>query len=94
MTTTIPKHKRIKLSPKKYNALKEEVFDRDKFCVLCGKPPTDLHHVIFRSHGGDDSKENCVALCHDCHENKAHGDDSRGIRTVLLQYLEAVNNGC
>ena len=92
MLPTIPKHKRIKLSPKKYNKLKEEVFERDQQCVLCDKQPTDLHHVIFRSQMGDDSKENCVALCHDCHKNKAHGDDSRGIRLVLLQYLEAVNN--
>ena len=88
--TTIPKHKRIKLSPKKYNKLKEEVFERDQCCVLCGKSATDLHHVIFRSQMGDDSMENCVALCHDCHKNKPHGDDSREIRVVLLQYLEAI----
>ena len=69
-----------------------KVYDRDKCCVLCPKEPTELHHVIFRSQGGDDSMQNCVMLCHDCHENKAHGDDSREIRVVLLQYLEAVND--
>ena len=88
---TIPKNKRIKLSQKKYIELKLKVLERDKYCVLCPKEPTELHHVIFRSHGGSDTEENCVMLCHDCHE-KAHGADSRDIMTVLLQYLEAVNN--
>ena len=93
MINTIPKTKRIKLSQKKYNKLKEEVFERDDCkCVLCGKQATDMHHVIFKSHGGDDSKRNCVALCTDCHIPIAHGPDSRDIRVVLLQYLEVVKN--
>ena len=90
MTQTITKHKRIKLSPKKYIELKLKVFERDKCCVLCGKEPTDLHHVKYRSAGGDDSETNCVMLCHDCHE-LAHGADSRDIRTVLSQYLSEVS---
>lgn len=91
MTQTIPKHKRIKLSPKKYIELKLKVFERDKYCVLCLKEPAELHHVIFRSQGGDDSITNCVMLCTRCHE-LAHGADARDIRNVLLQYLEAVEN--
>ena len=91
MTQTITKHKRIKLSPKKYIELKLKVFERDKCCVLCGKEPTDLHHVKYRSAGGDDTMQNCVMLCTMCHE-LAHGADARDIRTVLLQYLEMLNN--
>ena len=93
MTQTIPKHKRIKLSPKKYIELKLKVYERDKCCVLCGRPCTDLHHVKYRSAGGDDTMQNCVMLCTSCH-NKAHGADARDIRTVLSQYLEAINNDC
>ena len=91
MIATIPKHKRIKLSQKKYIEFKLKVFERDKYCVLCGRPATNLHHVKYRSAGGSDTENNTVMLCTGCHE-KAHGDDSRDIRTVLLQYLEAVNN--
>lgn len=87
---TIPKTKRIKLSQKKYIELKLKVFERDKYCVLCGRAATHLHHIVFRSHLGDDSMQNCVMLCTKCHE-LAHGDDSRGIRVALLQYLENVN---
>ena len=91
MATTIPKHKRIRLSQKKYIELKLKVLERDQCCVLRGcSAPTELHHVIFRSQGGDDSMQNCVMLCHDCHE-VAHGPDSRDIRVALLQYLDQVN---
>ena len=87
----IPKHKRIKLSPQKYKTLKLKVFERDKYCVLCGAGnPTNLHHVVFRSQMGSDTENNCVMLCTKCHE-LAHGVDSKDIRTVLLQYLNEVS---
>ena len=88
----IPKHKRIKLSQKKYIELKTKVYERDQCCVLCGcSTPTNLHHVKFRSQLGDDAETNCVMLCTHCHK-VAHGADSREIRVALLQYLEAVND--
>ena len=90
MIATIPKNKRIKLSQKKYIELKLKVYERDKYCVLCGRTATNLHHVKYRSAGGGDTENNTVMLCQSCHE-KAHGDDSRGIRVALLQYLENVN---
>lgn len=89
----IAKHKRIKLSQKKYKELKQKVLERDKYCVLCGAVPTDLHHVKYRSQGGDDSENNCVMLCKDCHDNKAHGVNNRKIRKELEEYLSVVNNG-
>lgn len=38
-------------------------------CAKCGKYDEDLevHHVIFKSQGGDDSPENLEVLCHKCH---------------------------
>ena len=47
------------------------------FCQLCensapfndskGKPYLESHHVIWLSRGGDDSVENVIALCPNCH---------------------------
>jgi 5-methylcytosine-specific restriction protein A len=45
-------------------------------CQECGKAPDfrglQVHHKIFRSHGGKSDSENCIAICGDCHD-RAHG---------------------
>jgi 5-methylcytosine-specific restriction endonuclease McrA len=66
--------KRIKLSPDKYKKLIHQVIERDIFCQDCGRADNlDMpHHIVFRSHGGDDSMENLVLLCRVCHA-KRHG---------------------
>lgn len=48
-----------------------------------------FHHVVFKSHGGEDVKENGVTLCRSCH-GLAHGPEARGIRERLLRYLEGL----
>ena len=97
MLTTIQKHKHIKLHGKAVKELNDRIHERDGHCcVLCGKPVDDdekWHHVNFGNGNKNDVEEEGVTLCMDCHKNKAHGEDSRGIRVVLLQYLEAVNDG-
>lgn len=43
-------------------------FEYDE-CCLCGTTHSlHLHHVLFRSHGGDDVRANLLALCHDEHD--------------------------
>lgn len=42
-------------------------------CEACGKQlrinnGLEIHHIIFRSHGGDNSVQNCICLCVGCHE--------------------------
>jgi len=47
----------------------------DVFCEVCAKQAGQVHHLVFRSKGRDDSVENCMALCsgnNSCHD-KAHG---------------------
>lgn len=39
-------------------------------CSICHKPCStniELHHIIQKSDGGEDSFENCIPLCFDCH---------------------------
>jgi 5-methylcytosine-specific restriction endonuclease McrA len=37
-------------------------------CQLCGSmQQLEVHHRVFRSHGGKDAEENLVTLCHSCH---------------------------
>ena len=38
-------------------------------CALCGATSNlHIHHVLFRSQGGDDVPENLCCLCLSCHE--------------------------
>ena len=80
----------MKRSKAHWLAVKKDVAERDNYsCVLCGCPANDVHHVIFRSHGGPDDINNCVCLCRPCHE-MAHGTNARLVREKLLEYLEGV----
>ena len=40
---------------------------------VSGLPAHDIHHVLFKSHGGTDDIENLIALTRDEHE-RAHSD--------------------
>ena len=36
-------------------------------CENCGSQAVDIHHLKFRSQGGQDVIENLMALCRECH---------------------------
>lgn len=49
--------------------------ERDDWqCQLCGRPASDVHHILFRSHGGSDDPRNLICLCRGCH-SLAHQDE-------------------
>jgi len=61
---------RVKLDSKDYRLLCEEVLKRDGWrCQMCGSLENlQVHHKKFRSRLGDDSAENLITLCVDCHQ--------------------------
>ena len=66
-------------------------------CKLCnqpapfkdreGVPYLEAHHIVWRSRGGDDTIENVVALCPNCHR-KMHILDLAEDRAVLLEKVK------
>jgi len=46
-------------------------------CEVCGAEGVDVHHIIFRSHGGSDTIDNLMALCRECH-NREHFGRAKG----------------
>ena len=56
---------------KKHQQVYFDYFDIDPgdfvACENCGKPGIDIHHLKFRSQGGQDVIENLMALCRECH---------------------------
>jgi len=59
------------------------------FCQLCnskapfkdkkGEPYLEVHHIIWLSRGGEDSTDNAVALCPNCHKKMHIVDDAGDI---------------
>ena len=46
----------------------EEIKEEQKWCQLCGKTYNlNIHHIIYRSQLGNNSKKNLIRLCSDCH---------------------------
>jgi len=64
-----PKHPRVRLDAKAYRTLRRKILERDSWrCQTCGSMSgLEVHHMQRRSRLGDDSEENLVTLCSDCH---------------------------
>jgi HNH endonuclease len=52
------------------------VYARDRYrCTnpVCSSRAITPHHIVFRSHGGDDTDDNVTSLCVACHLEGVHG---------------------
>jgi 5-methylcytosine-specific restriction endonuclease McrA len=63
------KNPRLRLSPGLYEDVRHQVLRRDGWrCQSCGTMSNlEVHHKDFRSQAGDDSEENLITLCAECH---------------------------
>lgn len=50
-------------------AYDEAVKRDDARCRVCGRLDYAVHHIKFRSMGGDNSVDNLVCLCNECHDD-------------------------
>lgn len=63
--------------------IRQRVRRRDKdLCRWCGARGEQIHHVIYRSHGGRDHMSNLLLLC-ERHHQKAHSN-KRVFQSILL----------
>jgi len=62
---------RLRLPTAEYRALRNQVLKRDGWrCQLCGDQNNlHVHHINSRSSLGDDTMQNLITLCANCHEN-------------------------
>jgi 5-methylcytosine-specific restriction endonuclease McrA len=69
-----PKNPRLRLSPKLYEDLRQQVLRRDGWrCQRCGAMANlEVHHKELRSQSGVDTETNLITLCTACHAN-VHG---------------------
>lgn len=55
--------------------VRAKVLARDRHaCRGCGAARLlELHHIAFRSQGGQDHEDNLISLCQSCHHGRGHG---------------------
>lgn len=67
----------------------KQVAERDDYlCRVCGTQAVDVHHIVFRSHGGADVPENLICLCR-VHHEMAHSDEPTW-RDRLIEMNETI----
>ncbi len=79
-----PKKPRLRLDAEAYQELCRQVLERDNWrCQECGVMSNlELHHIDFRSRGGDDSELNLITLCTVCHTHAHRGSISAGTAPI------------
>ena len=85
-----PSHQRAKRPwvtnrPKKvygwaWQQIRNTVKAEEPNCRYCGRPTTDIDHIIPRAEGGTDHRTNLQGLCTSCHKRKTHQEAERGRR--------------
>lgn len=75
-----------------------------RHCCLCGRyagTGMELHHIIQKADGGNDSEDNCIPLCFNCHaEVKSYNPhhpkglkyDEKELKLRRNQFYELVKN--
>jgi len=61
---------RLRLNPDAYRKLRTDILERDGWrCQNCGTSEClQVHHIRPRGALGDDTPENLITLCADCHD--------------------------
>ncbi len=65
--------RRIRLGADAYRTLRRKILGRDGWrCQHCGSiSALEVHHIQHRSRQGEDSEENLISLCLECHRHQA-----------------------
>ena len=67
--------------------IRSSVIDRDnKQCVLCGGKQEQIHHVMLKSHSGNNTSKNLVCVCNRCHR-MIHANEKKYF-TILFNILQ------
>ena len=67
-TPAFPKYTRQKkIKPPPYKLTRKLAIERDNGLCICGRIATETHHIMLRSHSGNNSVENLISLCGACH---------------------------
>ena len=70
--------------------VKDVVFERDKWCVYCGRQGIPNAHYIPRSAGGLGIEQNILTLCTECHHEYDNGRNRNKMRDFFETYFKSI----
>jgi 5-methylcytosine-specific restriction endonuclease McrA len=78
MSQLLHKKTSARLHSREYEELRHRVLRRDGWrCQFCGsRQNLEVHHQQFRSRSGEDTEDNLISVCRNCH-SIAHGSIRR-----------------
>jgi 5-methylcytosine-specific restriction endonuclease McrA len=84
---------RVVASPKKWEALRTAKLGECRVCggerqARNGTLTMGLHHLVFRSHGGDDVEDNLVPLHNVCHD-EIHARNPESLQLLAESLTDA-----
>ena len=84
-----PKHSKPRKKPIKINKIiRESVIDRDYgTCQLTGARGEQLHHIMLKSHGGNDTAYNLIVLSNKAH-TMVHSDEKKWFKILFAMQKE------
>lgn len=92
--------KRVRLRGSAYRQLHTQIV-HGKRCVICGEWARTMHHLLPRSHGGEDVPENLIPVCGDgtrgCHsdiEERREGAREKVRATLLPCHIDYLAREC
>ena len=68
--------------------VKERVYERDGYCIWCGRPGIPNAHFIARSQGGLGIEENILTLCPECHRKYDQSTRRQMMKKYFREYLQ------
>jgi 5-methylcytosine-specific restriction endonuclease McrA len=79
----------------KMTEIAEYIFARDDgLCQnpQCGEVGTEIHHILYRSHGGKNKTDNLILLCAKCHRgiNGIHKSDFKERKKMKKIFEERI----
>lgn len=81
---TIIPEKKVKLSEQDIMIIKDK---SDGYCGICGGIGCQYHHVVPRSQGGSNHRENLLLVCSVCHGEIHGGLNSLEYKEKTYKYL-------
>lgn len=69
---------------RKWRAIRALYLKYHPDCEVCGKPTTDVDHIIPKREGGTSHWDNLQALCHSCHSEKTAKHDGGGWQRKVI----------
>jgi len=67
----------------------QKIVEEQKWCQLCGSTNwLEIHHIMYRSQGGNNDERNLIRLCKQCHMLVHSNKKKYQAKLLEMQYVK------